>query len=73
MLRRLHLNLGEVSADGLASVDMTSCTGMCDQGPALLLNNRPIARLTLRRIDEICELDPRARPRFRMAQLLFQG
>ncbi len=56
MLRRLHLNLGEVSADGLASVDMTSCTGMCDQGPALLLNNRPIARLTLRRIDEICEL-----------------
>jgi len=56
MLRRLHLNLGEVSADGLASVDTTSCTGMCDQGPALLLNNRPIARLTLRRIDEICEL-----------------
>ena len=35
---------------------MTSCTGMCDQGPALCFNNRPIARLTLRRIDEICEL-----------------
>ena len=56
MLRRLHLKLGEASADGLASVDMTSCTGMCDQGPALLINNRPITRLTLRRIDEICEL-----------------
>ncbi len=56
MLRRLRLNFGEVSADGLVSVDTTSCTGMCDQGPALLLNNRPIARLTPRRIDEICEL-----------------
>ena len=34
----------------------TSCTGMCDQGPALLVNNRAITRLTLRRIDAICAL-----------------
>ena len=56
MLKRLKLKRGEVSADGLVSVDLTSCTGMCDQGPALLVNNRAVTRLTARRVDEICDL-----------------
>ena len=73
MLRRLHLNLGEVSADGLASVDMTSCTGMCDQGPALLLNNRPIATSHASQDRRNLRADPRARARCGVAQLLFQG
>lgn len=47
---------GQVSADGLVSIDTTSCTGMCDQGPALLVNNFAITRLTAARIDEICLL-----------------
>jgi [NiFe] hydrogenase diaphorase moiety large subunit len=56
MLKRLKLRRGEVSADGLVSVDLTSCTGMCDQGPALLVNNRAVTRRTARRVDEICDL-----------------
>src|SRR5271166_6906825 len=56
MLKRLKLRRGQVSADGAVSVDLTSCTGMCDQGPAMLVNNFAITRLTLRRIDEICDL-----------------
>ena len=56
MLTRLKLKPGEVSADGAVSVDLTSCTGMCDQGPALLVNNRPVTRMTARVVDEICEL-----------------
>ena len=56
MLRRLKVKRGEVSADGAVSVDLTSCTGMCDQGPALLVNNRPVTRMTARRVDEICDL-----------------
>ena len=56
MLNRLKLRRGEVSADGQVSVDLTSDTGMCDQGPAMLANNRAIPRLTMRRIDEICAL-----------------
>ncbi len=56
MLKRLKLRRAEVSADGAVSVDLTSCTGMCDQAPALLVNNRPVARLTARRVDEICDL-----------------
>ena len=56
MLKRLKLAPGKVSADGGVSVDLTSCTGMCDQGPALLVNDRPVTRLTARRVDEICDL-----------------
>jgi NADH:ubiquinone oxidoreductase subunit E len=36
----LWVEPGKVSEDGLLSIDKTSCTGMCDQGPALLVNNR---------------------------------
>ena len=56
MLRRLKVQPGQVSRDGLVSVGLTSCTGMCDQGPALLVNNHVITRLTPRRVDEICDL-----------------
>ncbi len=56
MLNRLKLKLGEVSSDGLVSVDLTSCSGMCDQGPAMLVNNRAVTRLTARRVDEISDL-----------------
>ncbi|MCL2713371.1 MAG: NAD(P)H-dependent oxidoreductase subunit E [Alphaproteobacteria bacterium] len=56
MLRRLKLRPGEVSADGLVSVGLTSCTGMCDQGPAVLINGFPITRLTPQRIDQIVNL-----------------
>jgi [NiFe] hydrogenase diaphorase moiety large subunit len=56
MLKRLNLNRGDVSPDGALSVDLTSCTGMCDQGPAVLINNRAVMRLTARRVDEICDL-----------------
>lgn len=62
MLKRLKLEPGKVSADGLVSVDYTSCTGMCDQGPAILVNNLAIQRMTLRRVDEICDLVRNAVP-----------
>ncbi|MFA5082485.1 MAG: NAD(P)H-dependent oxidoreductase subunit E, partial [Hydrogenophilaceae bacterium] len=53
---KLWLEPGKVSEDGLVSVDVTSCTGMCDQGPALLVNGHAIPRLTHQRINEIGEL-----------------
>ncbi|HJW26113.1 MAG TPA: NAD(P)H-dependent oxidoreductase subunit E [Rhodocyclaceae bacterium] len=52
----LWVELGKVSEDGLVSVDKTSCTGMCDQGPAMLVNNYAITSLTEARIDQIAEL-----------------
>jgi [NiFe] hydrogenase diaphorase moiety large subunit len=39
---RLGVAPGEVRRDGLASVDRTSCTGLCDQGPALLVNHHQV-------------------------------
>jgi len=56
MLSRLGLSQGQVSGDGLVSIDTTSCTGMCDQGPALLVNNHAIPRLSSQRVDAICTL-----------------
>ncbi|TVO69339.1 NAD(P)H-dependent oxidoreductase subunit E [Denitromonas ohlonensis] len=52
----LWLAPGQVSEDGLVSVDVTSCTGLGDQGPAMLVNGRAIAALNEDRIDIICEL-----------------
>ena len=56
MCHRLWVEPGKVSEDGLVSVGRTSCTGMCDQGPALLVNGRAIPALTSERVEQICEL-----------------
>jgi [NiFe] hydrogenase diaphorase moiety large subunit len=56
MLAAFRIELGEVSRDGLVSIGTTSCTGLCDQGPALLVNDRAIPRLTPARIGAITSL-----------------
>jgi [NiFe] hydrogenase diaphorase moiety large subunit len=56
MCQQLWVEPGKVSEDGLVSVGATSCTGMCDQGPALLVNGRAITRLTHQRVQEIGHL-----------------
>ena len=56
MCEQLWIERGKTSEDGLVSIDTTSCTGMCDQGPAILVNNYAITRMTRGRVDEICEL-----------------
>src|SRR3990167_3915401 len=56
MCQQLWLQPGKVSEDGLVSINTTSCTGMCDQGPAMLVNGRAITRLTHQRVQEIGHL-----------------
>jgi [NiFe] hydrogenase diaphorase moiety large subunit len=53
MCEQLWLEPGRVSEDGLVSVDTTSCTGLCDQGPALLVNYRAVTRMTPERVAEM--------------------
>ncbi len=53
---KLHVAVGEVRADGLVSLDNTSCTGLCDQGPAGLVNGYALPHLDHARIDQISEL-----------------
>lgn len=56
LCERLWLEPGTVAADGLVSVDTMSCTGLCDQGPALLVNGHAMPRLTSERIDAMADL-----------------
>ncbi len=53
---KLWVERGKVSEDGLVSIDTTSCTGMCDQGPAMMVNGRAVTRLDHQRIAQIAEL-----------------
>jgi len=53
---RLGVEQGRTRADGRVTVDVTSCTGMCDQGPAVLVNGLAVTRLDPLRIDQIADL-----------------
>ena len=53
---KLWLEPGKVSEDNLLSVDSTSCTGMCDQGPAALVNGWPLTNLDQERLDLIASM-----------------
>jgi [NiFe] hydrogenase diaphorase moiety large subunit len=52
---RLGVKQGVTRPDRRVTVDVTSCTGICDQGPAMLVNGRVISRLTPRRVRDIAE------------------
>ncbi len=57
LCKRLGIERGQVRADGRVSVDTCSCTGLCDQGPALLVNHRQIVtRLDAQRVVQIAKL-----------------
>ena len=57
LCQRLGITPGQVRADGRVSVDLASCTGMCDQGPALLVNyQHVVTRLTPQRVAHIAAL-----------------
>ena len=57
LCRRLQVEPGQMRADGRVSVATTSCTGLCDQGPALLVNHHQVVtRLTAARIAQVAAL-----------------
>jgi [NiFe] hydrogenase diaphorase moiety large subunit len=62
LAEKLRVPVGGVRGDGLVSLDNTSCTGMCDQGPAGLVNGHALVRLDRGRIDGIADLIERQIP-----------
>lgn len=48
--------LSQAIKDADASIDLTSCSGLCDQGPGLLVNGLAISRLDTGRVDEVAAL-----------------
>ncbi len=53
---RLGVDLGRTRADRRVSIDFTSCTGMGDQAPAMLVNGLAVTRLDEQRIRRIAAL-----------------
>ncbi|MGD0959682.1 MAG: NAD(P)H-dependent oxidoreductase subunit E, partial [Methylomonas sp.] len=68
----LNVEVGQVRADGLVSLNNTSCTGICDQGPAALINGYPLPRLDTAKLDEIAGLIDAQTPMPAWPQYLFE-
>jgi NADH:ubiquinone oxidoreductase subunit E len=49
----LRINLGETTPDKRFSLLETNCIGLCDAGPAMLINNEPYTYLTPGKVREI--------------------
>jgi len=62
LCKKLGVKPGVPRADGRVTVALTSCTGICDQGPALLVNGMVISRLNEERIHKIVGLIEAAIP-----------
>ena len=72
LCNKLWVEPGRLSEDGLVSVDSTSCTGMCDQGPAALVNGWPLTNLDHNRLDLIAELIRSRKPVADWPPMLFE-
>jgi formate dehydrogenase subunit gamma len=47
--------LGETSADGAFTLEAVYCLGLCAASPAVMIDERPIARVTAARIDRVVD------------------
>ncbi|MCG6914519.1 NADH-quinone oxidoreductase subunit NuoE [bacterium BMS3Abin03] len=43
--RELGIGFGETTKDGKITLEFTNCLGMCDQGPAMIVNERVFVKL----------------------------
>ena len=44
--RELSISFGETTKDKKVTLQYTNCLGMCDQGPAMMINDKVFAKLT---------------------------
>lgn len=72
LCQRVAIKPGQTRADGAVSFSFTSCTGMCDQGPAALVNGLALTRLDRARIDQIAALVDAGTPLEQWPDDLFQ-
>ncbi|HDP68850.1 MAG TPA: iron hydrogenase [Candidatus Marinimicrobia bacterium] len=49
----LGIKFGETTRDGMFTLEYTNCLGMCDQGPAVMINDRLFARVDAERASQI--------------------
>jgi NADH-quinone oxidoreductase subunit E len=53
LCKKLDIEVGGTTADGLFTVLPVCCIGYCDQSPAMLINRKVYGHLTPEKIDEI--------------------
>ncbi len=62
----LTIEVGDITADGQFSLEYTNCLGMCDEGPAMMINDRRYGFLTPKRavriLQEIKEANTHVHP-----------
>jgi len=51
--RELGIKFGETTKDEKYSLEFINCMGMCDQGPAMLINDKVYTKLTPQKVIEI--------------------
>ncbi len=68
----LNVDIDSVRQDGRVSLGNTSCTGLCDQGPAVLINGYAVPRLDRTRVDEISEFVEQQLPLSKWPHQYFQ-
>ena len=51
----LGIGFGETTPDGKFSLEWASCIGMCDQGPALLVNDQVFTQVTPDKVNDIVQ------------------
>ena len=55
LCKKLEIDVGETTADGLFTLLPVCCIGYCDQSPAMLINRKVYGHLTPEKIDRILE------------------
>lgn len=53
--KELKIRMGETTKNKLFSVYKTSCIGCCDEPPAMLLDGKPVTKLTIPRVKKLLD------------------
>ncbi len=55
LAKTLGVGIGETTKDGLFTLELTSCIGVCGVAPAMMINEEVFGNLTPERVQQIIE------------------
>jgi len=55
LCKKLEIEMGETTTDGLFTLLPVCCIGYCDRAPAVLINRKVYGPLTIEKLDEILD------------------
>ncbi len=55
MENELGISFGQTTADGMFTLEWANCLGMCDQGPAMLVNDQVFTAVTFEKVHDVLE------------------